>query len=118
MTNQTEEGVKRAADLLRQGATMLEEACPLCKMPLFRLKNGDIVCPTHGKVYVVKNEEEEKSVKKKLELEEIESILISGLYSNAKKVKEDPSDSESLLQIIRYLDALERLKKLRANDSL
>ena len=56
MTNESELGVKKAAELLRQGATMLEEPCPICKMPLFKLKNGDIVCPVHGKVYIAKNE--------------------------------------------------------------
>ncbi|MEM0015694.1 MAG: Sjogren's syndrome/scleroderma autoantigen 1 family protein [Saccharolobus sp.] len=117
MTNESELGVKKAAELLRQGAIMLEEPCPICKMPLFKLKNGDIVCPVHGKVYIAKNEEEEKIIKRNLELDEIENILINGLYLNAKKIKEDPSDSDSILQIIRLLDAIERLRKIKINTS-
>ncbi|AAK41078.1 Sjogrens syndrome scleroderma autoantigen 1 [Sulfolobus islandicus Y.G.57.14] len=117
MTNESEVGVKKAAELLRQGATMLEEACPICKMPLFKLKNGDVVCPVHGKVYIVKSDDEEKIVKRNLQLDEIESILIDGLYLSAKKMKEDPLDSERIIQIIRYLDALERLRKIKINSS-
>lgn len=117
MTNEHEVGVKKAAELLRQGATMLEEACPICKMPLFRLKTGEVVCPVHGKVYIVKSDEEERIVKRNLELDEIENILIDGLYVNAKKIKEDPSDSEAILQVIRYLDALERLRRIKPSNS-
>ncbi|WP_338601467.1 Sjogren's syndrome/scleroderma autoantigen 1 family protein [Sulfolobus tengchongensis] len=117
MTNESEVGVKKAAELLRQGAVMLEEACPICKMPLFKLKNGDVVCPTHGKVYIVKSDEEEKIIKRNLQLDEVENILIDGLYISAKKIKEDPLDSERIIQIIRYLDALERLRKIKSNTS-
>ncbi|MEN3059018.1 MAG: Sjogren's syndrome/scleroderma autoantigen 1 family protein, partial [Candidatus Methanosuratincola petrocarbonis] len=37
--------VKRMADLLREGATMLSQACPECKTPLFRLSSGEVICP-------------------------------------------------------------------------
>lgn len=117
MTNESEVGVKKAAELLRQGATMLEEACPICKMPLFKLKNGDVVCPVHGKVYIVKSDDEEKIVKRNLQLDEIENILIDSLYLSAKKMKDHPLDSERIIQIIRYLDALERLRKIKINSS-
>ncbi|NON62549.1 Sjogren's syndrome/scleroderma autoantigen 1 family protein, partial [Acidianus sp. RZ1] len=55
----SEGSVKKAAELLRQGAVMLTDSCPICNYPLFRTKSGDVVCPTHGKVYLVKNDEEE-----------------------------------------------------------
>ena len=110
-------GIKKAAELLRQGATMLDIACPICNMPLFRLKNGDIVCPNHGKVYLVKNEEEEKKVSLSLTLDFIEQTLFKNMNVVADKLKSDPMDSEALLQIIRYLDAIERIRKIKSISS-
>ncbi|BDC19008.1 Sjogren's syndrome/scleroderma autoantigen 1 family protein [Acidianus sp. HS-5] len=108
----TDDSIKKAAELLRQGATMLSDACPICGSPLFKLKNGDVICPVHGKVYIVKSDEEEKQVKKDIMLNSVEDFLVEGLYSTAKKIKEDPYDSETLVQVIRYLDAIERIRKL------
>ena len=110
-------GIKKAAELLRQGATMLDMACPICNMPLFRLKNGDIVCPNHGKVYVVKNEEEEKKVSLSLTLDFIEQTLFKNMNVVVDKLKSDPMDSEALLQMIRYLDAIERIRKIKSISS-
>ncbi len=111
-----EQNVKKAADLLRQGATMLSDACPECGMPLFRLKNGEVVCPTHGRIYLVKDDEEEETIKKNVTMEQVEGILINNLYYLSNKVKEDPNDQESLMQMIRYLDAIERVRRVRANS--
>ena len=48
------------ADLLRQGATLTELACPACASPLFRLKNGDLWCERcEKKVIVIKEGEKE-----------------------------------------------------------
>ncbi|MCY0860255.1 MAG: hypothetical protein OWQ54_07480 [Sulfolobaceae archaeon] len=105
-------GIKKAASLLKQGAVMLDISCPICHMPLFKLKSGEIVCPNHGKVYVVKNEEEEAKVKREVSLQGVEETLLDGLFAVAKKIKEDPSDEESLKQVIYYLDALDRVEKL------
>lgn len=110
-------GVKKAAELLRQGATMLDMACPICNMPLFRLKNGDVVCPIHGKVYIVKNEEEEKKISFSITLDFIEETLFKNMNVIINKLKNDPMDSEAILQIIRYLDAIERVRKIRSISS-
>ena len=106
-------GIKKAAELLRQGATMLDIACPICHMPLFKLKNGDIVCPNHGKVYLVKDEEEEKKISLSITLDSIEETLFKNMNIVVDKLKSDPMDSEALLQIIRYLDAIERIRKIK-----
>lgn len=36
--------VKKMARFLREGAAMLDMACPICKNPLFKLKNGERAC--------------------------------------------------------------------------
>ncbi|MBP1357332.1 MAG: hypothetical protein JZD40_02425 [Sulfolobus sp.] len=109
-----EPALKKAADLLRQGATMLDIACPICHMPLFKLKSGDIVCPTHGKVYLVKDEEEEKRISLSVSLDLLEETLFKSMGTVADKLKSDPMDSDALLQVIRYLDAIERIRKIKS----
>ena len=105
--------VKKAADLLRQGATMLGDACPQCGSPLFKLKSGEVVCPEHGRVLVVKSEREELKVKEEVIFSQVEDKLIQGLSKVSSKLEESPEDPEMLTQIIRYLEAIERLKRNR-----
>ncbi|MCF2138979.1 MAG: hypothetical protein K9W44_02840 [Candidatus Lokiarchaeota archaeon] len=45
----SEKSVKKMANLLRNGATMLDKYCPKCNSILFRLQNNDIFCPNCNK---------------------------------------------------------------------
>ncbi|RLG83278.1 MAG: hypothetical protein DRO18_08050 [Thermoprotei archaeon] len=36
-----EELIRKMTELLRSGAIMLDQACPLCGSPLFRLRSGE-----------------------------------------------------------------------------
>lgn len=38
------ENVKKMAEALRAGATMLAEPCPNCSAPLFRFRSGEVRC--------------------------------------------------------------------------
>ena len=50
------EHIKKMANLLRSGNTMLNMACPVCNNPIFREKNGNTFCPTcNRKVLIVNN---------------------------------------------------------------
>ncbi len=109
----SEQSVKKAAELLRQGATMLSEACPVCNSPLYRLKSGEIVCPIHGRVIIAKDEEEEKKLKRGITLDYMEQVLVDSMSIIVEKLKSDPMNSEVIVQVIRYLDSLERLKRIR-----
>ncbi|AHC51233.1 hypothetical protein SUSAZ_04070 [Sulfolobus acidocaldarius SUSAZ] len=109
----TTDSVKKAAELLRQGATMLDIPCPVCNMPLFRLKSGEVICPTHGKVYIVKDEAEQKRIQTNFLMDSLENILVNNVEKVAEKIKQDPMDTESITQIIRYLEAIERIMRIR-----
>ncbi|WP_292320834.1 Sjogren's syndrome/scleroderma autoantigen 1 family protein [Caldisphaera sp.] len=103
------EVVKKMASLLSQGASMLDKTCPVCGLPLFKTKKGDILCPVHGKVYVVESEEEIKDI-------EIDETLRSVEYYVSIKIREmlnkdDMNDIIDLLKIIEYVERIMTLRK-------
>ncbi|WP_229768204.1 Sjogren's syndrome/scleroderma autoantigen 1 family protein [Sulfodiicoccus acidiphilus] len=92
---------------------MLGDACPECGSPLFKLKSGDVVCPQHGKVVIVKDDQEELKVKSEVLLSQVEERLIQGLERASGKIREAPEDPDVVNQVIRYLEALERVRRIR-----
>jgi len=117
MPSERDEGVKKAAELLKQGATMLDLACPIDGLPLFRLRNGEIVCPVHGRVYVVENEEQKRAIEAVNVLDNAEQAVLNAIAEMTKKLKGDPSDPDAVTQMIRLLEALERLRRLKGDQS-
>ncbi len=103
------EAMKRMMQLLRQGAVMLAETCPICGLPLFRLKSGEVVCPIHGRVVIVSSEEEEREV-------HIEEAVKAAEYRAALKVQEavEAGEAEEVIRWLTVIEAAERIRKLRA----
>ena len=50
------ENIKKMADLLRSGSTMLKIACPVCNNPIFRNKDGNTFCPTCNRKVLIVND--------------------------------------------------------------
>jgi len=99
------------ADLLRAGATMLAERCPLCGLPLFRLKSGEVICPQHGRVFIVKSESEYRKVSAQGVLEELEELAtrkISELISMLEK----GYDRGAVDELRKWLNILEQVERL------
>lgn len=104
---------KIMAELLKSGAVMLADVCPVegCNLPLFRLKSGEVVCPIHGRVHVVKTDEEAREIYARTYL----SHVLERLEIQALKVIEsltgvpdaDPTD------LIKWLEVLERVQRLK-----
>jgi UPF0148 protein len=104
--------IKRMADLLRQGATLTELACPACASPLFRLKNGDLWCGRcEKKVIVVKEGEETARA-----LENMETTLLAKVQAIQEKMEheENPDELQKLNTALSgLLENLERIRKTR-----
>ncbi len=108
--------VRKMADLLRSGATMLAEHCPKCGLPLFRLKTGEVVCPIHGRVYIVKSESEAAKVTVQGVLEELEKTLVEKISSNIASLRHaDFTDEDKPRALILWLEALERTERILQN---
>lgn len=46
MPEKSNENVRKMAELLRSGNTMLNRSCPVCNTPIFRNQEGDLFCPS------------------------------------------------------------------------
>ncbi len=105
--------VKKMAELLKLGATMLAETCPVkgCNLPLFKLPSGEIICPVHGKVYMVKTEEEAVEVTEKITikntLDKVENKILKILNDLINQTIPEPTE------LITWLDALERVRRIK-----
>ncbi|MCE4600484.1 MAG: hypothetical protein F7C38_02825 [Desulfurococcales archaeon] len=100
--------VKKMAQLMMQGAVMLSETCPICGLPLFRLRSGEVVCPVHGRIIMVRSDEEAREV-------EVDSIVREVEHYAARKVQtlmEDGSPGE-ILEWMRIIEAGERIREIR-----
>ena len=102
------EAMKRMVQLLQQGAVMLAETCPICGLPLFRLKNGEVVCPIHGRVVLVSSDEEEREV-------HIDEAVKLAEYRAALRVQSalESGEPEEVVRWLSVIEAAERIRKLR-----
>ncbi len=101
--------VTKMADLLRAGAAMLSERCPICGLPLFRLKSGEVVCPVHGRVYIVRDESEASRITVQSVLEELERVTASKIAEALEQAKKGEDVASNLRG---WLDVLERTERI------
>jgi UPF0148 protein len=105
--------VKTMAELLKAGAVMLAETCPVegCALPLFKLKTGEVVCPVHGRVHIVRTEEEAREVYARvyssMVLEKLEMLTLKTIEELSRSRDVDPTD------LIKWLEVLERVQRLK-----
>jgi UPF0148 protein len=105
------------ADLLRQGSTLTDLACPACSSPLFRLKNGDLWCgKCEKKVMVLKQGEEASQVTNSMVLENLEATLLARVQEIQKKMQ-NTKDMEELQKqgaaLSTLLDNIEKIRKAK-----
>ncbi len=107
--------VRRMAELLRAGATMLPETCPVHRVPLFRLKSGEVICPVCRKRVVFVREGEEAKALGVVALAELEQAVYEKLRTLTNEVRREnePERTYDILRsIIACLEVLDRIKKL------
>ncbi len=107
--------IKKAALLLREGATMLPETCPICGSPLYKLKDGRIVCPIHGEIRkiqkAVKPQTEAKKDAKDVISELIDMLLEKVDEAAGKAYRGGKEEAEELITWLKALDLSIELKK-------
>jgi UPF0148 protein len=109
--------VKRMADLLRSGAAMLQETCPVCATPLFRL-GKDTFCPKCNRpVMIVKSVEEEVRVASQQVLDNLEQVTLQKIVELNTAIKNEHglAPLRELGEAVKtYLSALEQIRRLRS----
>ena len=105
------------ADLLRQGATLTDLACPACSSPLFKLSSGELWCAQCQKrVVIVKEGETEAKITRPMVLDALESTILVKIQGLDLKIKEtnDPEQLHKMGTILSaLLENLERIKRIR-----
>lgn len=107
--------VKRMADLLRSGAAMLQETCPVCATPLFRL-GKDTFCPKCNRpVAIVKSAEEEVRLASQQVLDNLEQAILEKIAELNTMIKNERglAPLRELGEAVKtYLSALEQIRRL------
>jgi len=112
----SEASIKRMSELLKSGATMLSEACPICSTPLFKLRSGEVICPIHGRVQIVRSDEELLSVTTINTLDELEKFTINTINRLRRELEEgnsDIKDERDIKLLNTWLEVLERVRRLK-----
>jgi len=115
MSEKKDASVKKMAELLRQGATMLADACPQCGSPLLQV-GDDIYCAMCDRriVYADTDEEVESQAIREL-IPKLRETLLTKL-DTLNDVIERENDTETLTKLanlmVLLLQALHRLETM------
>jgi len=128
MPEQSNENVKKMAELLRSGNTMLNRSCPVCNTPIFRNKEGELFCPScNRKVMIVDNDSKTKdmgsskggvseSAKERKDKKESKKgkgeVLEKTINTIEKKILSLLSKIKSEMQLHQLRDYIQVLKEL------
>lgn len=102
------------ANLLKQGATLTELACPACASPLFRLKDRTLYCAQCEKrVIVIREGETPEETAAALSMNTLEATLMSKIQQIQKRIEAE-KNVEKLQKLSETLNMLlENLEKTR-----
>jgi UPF0148 protein len=112
--------VKKMAELLKSGATMLSEPCPECGTPLFRKGNETFCANCNKPVVIIHSVEQENRVMADKILEDSEQTLLSKIreVNMALKIEKDPGKLLTYGNALTsWLDAIEKIRRLRLQRS-
>jgi UPF0148 protein len=114
------EDVKRMADLLKSGATMLSDTCPVCGSPLFKVK-GDIFCAKCNKpVVYARATGPQATISPSMLLESVEQTIIVKITETNEllKLEKDPERLSIYSNLVfGWLSMLEKIRNLKGTLS-
>src|SRR5256712_10201199 len=112
------EDAQLMADVLKSGATMLSDVCPVCGTPLFKVK-GEVFCAKCNKPVVYQKAMSPQATLSPGYLLESVEMTIVGKISEANEALKAEKDPEKLSVysnlVFGWLSTLEKLRSLRAS---
>ena len=111
--------VKKMADLLKSGASMLQETCPQCGTPLFRRGTETFCSKCNRPVVIIRNAEEESRLATDQILESTEQTLLAKIQQLNVILKSETDPSRLLTYgraLKAWLEAIDNIRRLKARD--
>jgi UPF0148 protein len=111
--------VKKMADLLKSGASMLQETCPQCGTPLFRRGTETFCAKCNRPVVIIRNAEDETRIMTNQILDSTEQTLLTKIQqvNVALKTETDPSRLLTYGSALKtWLEAIDNLRRLKVRD--
>ena len=106
------------SEVLKQGATLTELACPVCASPLFRFKSGELRCVRCDKrVVVVREGESTEKIEGHAKLSSLESTILEKIRAVEERIRseEDPEELQKLNTVLAsFLENLQKLRRMKA----
>lgn len=109
------EHIQQMSDLLKSGATMLEDHCPVCSSPLFKVE-GKIWCPQCQKRVIITKEKDEALVTASSFLNDVERMLLLKIQESSEQImkEKDTIHLERWSSLLaKWLEALERVRRIK-----
>jgi len=111
--------VKKMADLLKSGASMLQETCPQCGTPLFRRGTETFCAKCNRPVVIIRNAEDESRLATEQILEGTEQTVLAKIQQINAVLKSE-TDPARLLNYGRalkaWLEAIENIRRLKTRE--
>ena len=101
------EDIKKMANLLRTGHTMLNQACPICNNPIFRNSDGLTFCPVCNREIIFEDAKQKNS----------ELVEQNAKHNNDIKIKKESDSQQNLILketieiIVQKIDLLNQKMK-------
>ena len=118
--NNKEPPVKRMADLLKSGATMLFEHCPQCGSPLFKIQDEVWCAACDKKILILKQSEAAPDTSTTTLLSALKATVLAKLQDVHQRVQaeSDIENLESLATLLStWLDLYDKIQKLQNDKS-
>lgn len=100
MVDNTDASIKKMADLLRRGATMLAQACPQCGSPLFKVGNDTYCAKCDRRIVVVRSGQETGAPASNAVLSQVRDTL-TGKLKDVNELVQGENDIETLTKLLQ-----------------
>ena len=108
--------LQRMASLLRDGAAMLQQQCPVCSSPLFKLRSGEIICPMCQKpVVMIKDDSEIVGIYLKRILTDLAGTIGEKIQKLNEEIRNENNEGELMEKtrlLLLLLDSIERINRM------
>jgi len=111
--------VKRMAELLKSGASMLQETCPQCGTPLFRRGTETFCAKCNRPVVIIRNAQDESRLMSDKILDSTEHTILNKIQqvNVALETETDPSRLLAYAKALKtWLETIESLRRLKIRE--